>query len=160
MANTTRGRHSGPGRPTQFTPDEEQSEPTAVDEADEEDGRDIWDKALDWAPTIGMFAGATAGGRWGAKAGTKAWKKVDSLEAKIAKLEAKGRDPHVGLSQKEAIEYRKAQADLKYALGKAGENLAGRMLLKAPGGAIAGRVAGGAIQDTFQQKKRKMRAGE
>ena len=65
-----------------YKPVQNQVEPTAPDEADEEDGRDVWDKALDWAPTIGMFAGATAGGRWGrddghARAGLSAGWRAD-----------------------------------------------------------------------------------
>ena len=143
-----------------YKPVQNQVDPTAPDDADEEDGRDVWDKALDWAPTIGMFAGATAGGRWGAKQGAKLYKKYESLENKSRKLRAKGSNPNVGLTTKERMDLHKAEEDAKHVSGEWGSNFAGRALIKAPGGAIAGNLAGGAVRDTFQSKKRKMRAGD
>lgn len=142
-----------------YKPVPQQTEPTAPDDADLEEGgedtRDVWDKALDYAPTIGMFAGATLGGRWGAKRSAKLYKQGVGLEKKINKLRAKGGNPNVGISDKEYTDLRKAEADLEHVRGEWASNIAGRTLVKAPAGAIAGRVAGGAVQDTFQKRRRK-----
>lgn len=123
-------------------------------EKPESDDRDVFEKALDYAPFAGMVLGGMLGWRSGRKDGIKAWKKVDSLEAKIRKLEAKGRNPNVGLTPKEMAEYRKAQEELQYALGKGGENIAGRVMIKAPLGAVIGHTAGSAAKDAYPKRRK------
>lgn len=123
-------------------------------ETPESDDRDVFEKALDYAPFAGTVLGGAIGWRVGRKADIKAWKKVDSLEAKIRKLEAKGRDPRVGLTKKEMADYRKAQEELKYALEKGGGSLAGRMLIHTPIGATLGHSAGSAAKDVYPKRKK------
>lgn len=121
---------------------------------DVEDNRDVFEKALDWGPAAGTILGAILGARVGSKAGAKMYKKHDSLQNKIRKLEAKGRNPNQGLTAKERSDLEKARGDAEHILGEYGGNMARRYFIQAPVGGVLGSLAGQAAQDVTPKRRK------
>lgn len=139
--------------PQQKADSEVEDTEDAVEQAGAEDNRDVFDKALDYAPVGGAVLGLVLGSRVGAKQGAKLYKKHEGLQNKIRRLEAKGRNPHQGLTAKDRTDLDKARTDAEHVLGEWGGNLAGRSL-KAGGGAIIGNLAGSAARDAGQKRRK------
>lgn len=134
--------------------EEDYSEGGEGGEGDAEDNRDVFEKALDWGPTAGTVLGGILGARVGSKAGAKMYKNHEQIQARIRRLEAKGRNPKQGLTPKERTLLEKSRADAEHVLGEYGGNMARRMFIQAPLGAVVGNMAGHAAQDVSPKRRK------
>lgn len=134
--------------------EEDYSEGGEGEEGDVEDNRDIFEKALDYAPFGGTVLGAIVGGRMGSKKGAALYKKHEQTLARIRRLEAKGRNPNQGLTPKERTLLEKSRGDAEHILGEYGGNMAKRMFIQAPIGAVLGNAAGHLAQDVAPKRRK------
>lgn len=128
------------------------------DDGPEEDTRDIFDKALDYAPFIGTLIGGLAGARMGSKELKKISRRLKTVEKKWDEL--RSRNQIRGLTPKAGTEMYNLEKEMERLHRMGGTNIAGRMLIKMPVGAVIGNTAGHMSQDfapTRQGKNEKRR---
>jgi hypothetical protein len=120
------------------------------DAGPEEDTRDIFDKALDWAPYVGGLVGTIAGLRWNIKRMRSIDKRSKAAHKRWDQLRAKNQIR--GLTPEEGIKMYQAEKEMARIDTELGADLGQRILFNAPIGITLGNTAGGFARDTLQKK--------
>lgn len=121
------------------------------DAGPEEDTRDIFDKALDYAPFAGMLLGGAIGRRMRLKEEMRRWQKVHNLQKKYDEL--RSRNQIRGLTPKAGVEMYNLEKKIQEAVVRAASIQSPRLLIKMPLGAYLGYEGGSAAKDTFQKEQ-------